>query len=322
MKPRVSVVLSVFNGENYICESVESVLCQSMPDFEFIIINDGSTDGTGKQLSEYKDKRIKVITTVNKGLAAALNHGVELAQSNYIARIDADDVCCEKRFELQLLELQSNPEISVLGSYARLIDKDGESMGRIIKPPLHHNRILDNLFKIKGKNLIHPTIIFKKNIFQKVGGYDERLPASQDLDLWFKMSVSGVLAVIPEILINYRVHDKAISTSSREKQLLCGMIARLGYLQRNKVRGNKNDPIDWPVVQQQVVEIVNKYKLQKLDADLQRYRAKLTSSNTAMDKLMTLMQLMITTKGSLFFLSTIFRRKYFGAMNELFAINN
>ena len=128
--PAISVILPVYNAEAYVREAVESILAQSFTDFELIIINDGSTDGSGAILRELavRDTRIVLIERPNGGLVSALNDGIESARAELIARMDADDVAMPERFALQHARMMEDPELAVLGSFIRIMDKTGNIM--------------------------------------------------------------------------------------------------------------------------------------------------------------------------------------------------
>jgi glycosyltransferase involved in cell wall biosynthesis len=136
--PRISVVMSVYNGEKYLRQAIESILQQTYTDFEFIIIDDGSTDSSREIIQSYDDKRIRlVINEQNIGLTKSLNKGIRLAKGEFIARMDADDISLPQRFEKQVAYLDSHPEVGVLGTYANIIDHRGKIINNIIFPTEH-----------------------------------------------------------------------------------------------------------------------------------------------------------------------------------------
>ena len=124
--PKISVLMSAFNAEKYIGETIDSVLGQSFIDFEFIIINDGSTDQTEVIIKKYNDERIRYFYQENSGLSKALNFGLKISEGDYIARIDADDLCYRNRLEIQLEFMENNPDYVVCGSYTDVIDENGK----------------------------------------------------------------------------------------------------------------------------------------------------------------------------------------------------
>jgi len=158
--PELSVVMSVYNGQTYLPESIESVLKQSYTNFEFIIINDGSTDNTGQIIEKYlaKDKRIIAIHHQNKGLARSLNKGIKLARGKLIARQDDDDVSLPERFESQIELFKNNPDLVLCGTWFLEINEGHGSMVR--KYPVNDWKLRENLKYVNY--FCHPSVIFKK----------------------------------------------------------------------------------------------------------------------------------------------------------------
>jgi glycosyltransferase involved in cell wall biosynthesis len=209
--PRVSVVMAVYNGERYLSEAIESVLCQTFADFEFLIHDDGSTDGSPAVLGRYTqtDARISVSSEPNSGLPASLNKLIGRAKASLIARMDADDICRPERLEHQLNYMDAHPDISVLGSFIRYIDKDGRPV-RDMDHPLTHEKI-DARNLAGGTALVHPTVMFRTEAIRAVGGYDESFPNAEDLDLWLRVGEKFRLGNYPQVLLDYRFHPFSIS---------------------------------------------------------------------------------------------------------------
>lgn len=212
--PLVSVVLSVFNDEAYVRESIESIIEQTYSNLEIIIINDGSNESTVKILEEYqeKDNRIKLIHQSNKGLALSLNRGMELASGFYIARMDSDDISLKGRIATQVKALLKNKDVVALGSNADVIDRDGVYIYKIEKP-LTWDEIKKTL--PYRSPFIHPSVIFKREEALKVGGYPN-VPVGQDLLFFSKLSKIGKFMNIDESLIKYRINPMAVSRKSSE----------------------------------------------------------------------------------------------------------
>jgi len=217
--PKITVLMSAYNGEGYLKETIESILNQTFTDFEFLIIDDGSTDKTANILKEYKnkDKRIKIVTNKkNLGLTRSLNKGLKFSKGEYIARMDGDDVSCFQRLKKQLGFIKKN-KCSVVGSWAALINQSGKIVG--------HNRKPNSYFFIKwgllfGSNPFpHPSAFFKKEAILKVGGYNKKFDFSQDLDLWSRLSKRYKIGILEEKLIKLRLHKKAVSQKFNEKQV-------------------------------------------------------------------------------------------------------
>ncbi len=184
-QPLISVVMSVYNGQPYLAESIESILGQSERRFEFIIVNDGSTDGTDAILAEYRarDPRVRVLTQDNSGLTKSLNRAVALSRGRYIARQDADDVSLPRRLEQQLGVLESHPDIDLVAGEIVYIDAAGDRLLHRRLPP--GTTVLKRL---KVENLIcHSTVMFPRSRFDAAGGYDEARRYGQDKHLWRRM---------------------------------------------------------------------------------------------------------------------------------------
>ncbi len=206
--PLVSVVMSAYNAEKYIKEAIDSILGQTFTDFEFIIINDGSTDGTLKIIKSYKDPRIVLISRKNKGLVASLNEGIERARGKYIARMDADDISMPERFEKQVEYLESHPEVGVVSSFVKMVDPDGNDIG-IWQDDVATKTYEEITNMIVKKNCFsHPSVVIRTKIIKH---YKYRnIKAAEDYELWLRMVSDGiVLAKIPEFLYLYRQHDSS-----------------------------------------------------------------------------------------------------------------
>jgi len=219
----VSVLMSVFNGEKYLRQSIESILNQTYKNFEFIVVNDGSFDKTGEILKEYKakDSRIKIITNeANIGLTKSLNKALALAQGEYIARQDADDVSLSQRLEKQIGFLEKNPEIKILGTFALLINHNGKVLGKGIKPVSHLN-IQKSL--IRANPFIHSSVIIERETLNRFGGYNERFKTNQDYELWFRILKYNKGKNLPLFLIKKRYWSDTIF-NKKEKEHLRNMI--------------------------------------------------------------------------------------------------
>jgi glycosyltransferase involved in cell wall biosynthesis len=213
--PKVSVVMSVYNGEKYLKESIDSILHQTFTDFEFIIINDGSTDETGKILSNYNDSRIKIIEQENLGLTKSLNKGIKLSKGEYIARMDADDISLPERFEKQIKFLDANPEFAAVGCWYYLIDEDGVII-KECKPSIKPYKIKKAF--IYSSPIIHPSAMIRRKVLEEVNFYDEKFKYAQDRDLWFRILKSYKLGIIPEFLFKFRYHSSSVSLMEEIEQ--------------------------------------------------------------------------------------------------------
>lgn len=219
---KVSVVMSVYNGEDFLAEAIESVLNQTYKDFEFIIVDDGSTDSTPKILEKYQafDQRIVIDSHENMGLAVSLNRAVDIARGEWIARIDADDIMLPNRLEEQVKFIEANPTVDVVATWVYYIDEKSQIF-KLLDFPKDLVTWEDNqrYFKEnKGVGIIHPSVMYSKASFLKTGGYRNVNP-SQDTDLWFRMQEHGlVFSVIHKPLTKYRVSSNSIVISQKLSQ--------------------------------------------------------------------------------------------------------
>jgi glycosyltransferase involved in cell wall biosynthesis len=189
-KPLVSVVMSVYNEEAYLKETIDSILNQTLADFEFIIVNDGSDDRTQDILNEYKkiDCRIKsILNRKNLGIAKSTNIGIKNAEGKYIAIMDAGDLSHRQRLEKQIKYLKVQNEVYILGTQGRWIDSKGKAIG-IWKMPLS----VDGKALYETGGAIHPSIMARKGLFDAVGLYDETLTMSQEFDLYMRCLKKGL----------------------------------------------------------------------------------------------------------------------------------
>jgi hypothetical protein len=208
--PSLSVVLPVYNAEEYLAEAIESILAQTYTDFEFLIIDDGSTDGSLDiiNLHAREDQRIRVIARSNLGLVKTLNEGVARARGEYIARMDADDISRPERFKQQVDFLNSNPRCVVLGTSVVLIDDSGRELAT-----WHcflHDVSIRHALPAEGC-IPHPTAMLRKSAVLEVGGYKEDYLAAEDYDLWHRLAQVGELNNLAEPLLYKRESSTAVS---------------------------------------------------------------------------------------------------------------
>ena len=240
MVPKVSVLMSVYNGEAYLERSITSILSQTYRDFEFLIFNDASTDSTEAILKNVHDPRIKVITnTVNLGLTRSLNKGIGIARGKYIARMDADDLSLPFRFEIQVGFLDSHPEYAILGSSYLLIDQEGRTLS-LVKVPVDDSQIRENL--LKQNCFGHGSVMMRREAVQRVGGYDERFKCSQDYELWLRIVEAFKASNIEEALYCWRLSNDSISKMNEWEQKYYASLARFEANLRKKVNQNVKKP--------------------------------------------------------------------------------
>lgn len=217
MNPKVTVITTVFNSEKYLKKAIESILTQSFEDFEYILVDDHSSDNSVDIIHSYKDKRIKLIrNNSNQGTYAASNKAIELAKGQYIARLDSDDIAREDRFEKQTKLLDEKLNIAVVGSYVQLIDDKDALIGER-KFPQTNNEILGQIFLVNP--ITHSASMVRKEYLNKVGGYNSQFSKSQDYNLWLNIArIGGKFYNIPEYLVQYRIHDQSIGGRSYQEQ--------------------------------------------------------------------------------------------------------
>jgi glycosyltransferase involved in cell wall biosynthesis len=230
--PLVSVIMPVYNGTAYLRQAIDSILAQTFTDFEFIILNDGSTDDSASVISSYTDARIKYASHSNRGLAATLNTGIGMARGRYIARQDQDDISYPERLKTQVAFMEENSSIVLLGTWARIFTDDGNEMG--IHTHATHPAVLrfDLLF---DNPFVHSSVIFRKDDIKIIGNYNTDSSCYEDFDLWSRFAKHGPVANLPQVLLEYRHHEKGLSkdpsyykSASAFKQSLRNIEALLG----------------------------------------------------------------------------------------------
>lgn len=212
MTPRVTVLMSVYNGERFLREAVDSILAQTFRDFEFLVIDDGSTDSSAAILASYADSRLRVVKNErNIGLTASLNAGLLLARGEYIARQDADDVALPQRLEKQVRAMDERAEVAVLGTGVLSIRESGKprrsaAFPRCTTPlSLRWQLLFESPF-------VHSTVMFRRSvILGELGGYDATWRTSQDFELWSRVARTHALGNLPEPLVSFRSHGGSVS---------------------------------------------------------------------------------------------------------------
>jgi glycosyltransferase involved in cell wall biosynthesis len=229
--PVISVVMSVYNGQKYLRESIDSILNQTCKNFEFIIINDGSDDNSLDILLEYqtKDNRLLIVNQNNIGLTRSLNRGVKLVASEYIARQDADDISLPTRLEKQLNYMKNHPQVAVVGCLGDFFNADG-----VLRTARDYKYSRTGIKRhLASKNLfMHGSAMMRKSHLEKVGFYREFFRHSQDYDLWLRLSQYFDIDILPEKLYQYRVTPEAISVSKWPVQKKYVDIARKLHAER------------------------------------------------------------------------------------------
>lgn len=218
--PLVSIIMSVYNGENYLAESIDSILNQSYKNFEFIITDDGSKDNSLSILKEYskKDSRIKLIVNANnKGLIYSLNNMLNLSTGKYIARMDADDISLKNRIEKQVKFMEKNEKVSIVGSFYQAFKNDFTFIRKNIKTINDSEEVKVSL--LFRNYICHPTVMIKKEIIDKYNlKYNFEDKGMEDYGLWLKVTKIKKIFILPEILLKYRYSSNSISANVLKKE--------------------------------------------------------------------------------------------------------
>lgn len=211
-KPRITVLMSVYNGRRYLAEAMESILRQTRSDFEFLIIDDGSVEPVAEIIESFEDPRIRFFRQENQGLTRTLNRGLRLARGQYIARMDADDVSYPERLEAQAAELDAAPSLDLVGCFFHVIDDRGAVIETKELP-------LDSVYRLWRlqfhNNYAHGSVMLRKDAVMRVGMYDEGLTCAQDFDLWCRLSRADNTKILPRTLYAHRIRSDGAQTSVR-----------------------------------------------------------------------------------------------------------
>lgn len=224
-KPKITVLMPVYNCELYIIEAVDSILNQNFYDFELLIIDDSSTDKTVDIIKMYNDSRIKLIEKpINTGITKSLNLGLELAKGEYIARMDGDDISLPDRFSKQVAFLDSNLNVVVCGSNLSIINSK-----QIIQFPEKNEEIKTQL--LKGNCIAHPSVMIRNDKLQQFKlQYDLSKEPAEDYDFWVRLLKVGEIYNLQEVLLNYRVHINQVSQKREVQQIQSALESRIKML--------------------------------------------------------------------------------------------
>ena len=232
----VSVVMPVYNAARYLAEAVESILAQTFREFEFVIVDDGSTDRSRQMLDEYarRDARIKIIRRPNTGIVGALNDGIAGSSTPLIARMDADDVSSPQRLEKQVAYMREHPECVALGARVTGIDPYGCVLFES-EHKLAHDEIDAELLNGVGWAIVHPAAMLRRDALQRVGGYRREWQWVEDLDLFLRLAEIGRVANLSQRLLQYRQHTESINrTRAAEQARLADACVREAYRRRGR----------------------------------------------------------------------------------------
>jgi len=213
-EPMVTVLMAVYNGEKFLKEAMESILTQTFTDFEFLIINDGSTDNSVKIIEEFNDPRIRLIhNEKNLKLIASLNKGISLAKGKYIARMDSDDISMPDRLKKEVNFLENSLEYGLVGTYYTVIDGEGVNQRNVSYPSSND---LIKLFLSLNCPLAHGSIMGKCELFKQNLYGSKQYPDVEDYELWTRIAKLTKIHNIPEYLFKYRVYGESFSDTKTQ----------------------------------------------------------------------------------------------------------
>ena len=236
--PAISVAMSVYNGERFLAEAIESVLGQRFDNFEFLILDDGSSDTTRDIISAYAaiDQRIRPIFRENRGLVTSLNQLLAESRAPLVARMDADDICHPDRFGLQKQFLDNQPEYGVVGTRCFDIDENGAPWPLNAAPhPLTHEGFLQAIERNEPL-ICHPSVMFRRSLVLGVGGYHGAFRHCEDLDLWLRLATVTKLGNLEDRLLRYRHYANQVSSRHATESQTGAAVAKLAYRERQAGR--------------------------------------------------------------------------------------
>jgi len=317
----ISVIMPVYNASLHLVAAIDSILAQSFSDFELLIVNDGSTDGSADIVRSYHDERIVLIeNSENRGLVFSLNRAIALAQGKYIARMDADDIAHADRLKKQYEFMEANSAVDVCGTWAETID----ARPKIMRYPSSDGEIKATLcFKTA---FAHPTVMFRASSL-KDGGWQYADVVAEDYDLWCRMAWSCRMANIPEVLLYYRIHSQQITAAKNStlsdgttkirrnqiERLLCRPLSDLEKKLVNLIYGKAVCAVDFCDVADFFVALSKKNREQGIACDAAFSRV----AFNVMKKLIRRSHNTTDALSTRFFMTCIDIFKYFGAVNAI-----
>jgi glycosyltransferase involved in cell wall biosynthesis len=238
-RPLVSVLMPVYNAEKHLKEAIDSILSQSYTHFEFLIINDGSTDSSEGIIQSYADERIRLIVNAgNKGLIYSLNHGISQCRGKYIVRMDADDISLPQRIEEQVTFMEQHADVGVCGcNYTQFTTSSETSY----KAASNHDEILS--YMIFNSSVVHPSLILRRSVLLTLDpvfsvGYQH----SEDYELWSKLIAINKFSAVNKWLFRYRIHESQVTKTHNTQQLVSA----------NKVRKELLDKLDFSYTEKEL----------------------------------------------------------------------
>ena len=236
--PEVTVLMPVRDGARWLAEAADSIRRQSFANFEFLIVDDGSTDRTPEILASLAalDRRVRILRQLAGGIVAALNAGLADARAPLIARMDADDVAHEERLARQVAAMRARPELAALGTFYTQIDEAGRP-GRLVELPTEPGAIAAAL--LVSNCVAHPTTLLRRDAVLKAGGYRAGFPRCEDYDLWLRLSQTHLIANLAEPLLQYRLH----ADQSGQRETRTRFLAEIAALESaRRRRTGQSDP--------------------------------------------------------------------------------
>ncbi len=225
--PKVSILMPAYNVQDYVAQAIESMLCQTFRDFEFIIIDDGSIDNSWDIIQEYAKKDDRIVALKNEAnykICKTLNRGIDIARGKYLVRMDADDWSYPYRLEKQVKFMDKNPEIGVSGGRIMVCDKDMRCM-HIREYKLNDKEIRKRMFFYNP--FCHPATIWRSDILKNSSCFNEMLYDVEDYDLYFRMGRMSKFANLPDILVKYRISENSVSSVRAHRQERLTLYVRL-----------------------------------------------------------------------------------------------
>lgn len=301
--PEITVLTIVHNAERYITEAIDSVLNQTYRNFEYILVDNNSTDNTPKILADYaqKDERIKLIKETKQGVLYARNAGLQIAKGKWVAILDADDIALPNRLGYQLDFVRKNPEVVMVGSGCIMMDEDGEFLKSYSYPGDHKSlvRRLEN----QEAFFPHSSAFYNRQAVTKLGGY--RFSAAEDYDLWLRLSIVGEIACIQEFLTKLRRHIQSNSFNTDQEyyllykaiSLICHFRRKMGLSDLFLKREKWNDFLEWTEKRMESLGV-----FQKGIAKRQLYRIWYSKENSKLCRLLQILNQFLSNRDTIAYL--------------------
>lgn len=272
--PKVSVLMSVYNTkEKFLREAIESILSQTFTDFEFLIVNDGSQNNSEEVILSYKDDRIKyIINEKNLGLVGSLNKGLKIAQGEYIARFDADDISLPQRLEKQVKFMDENPNVGLLGTQYESFPK------KRISNLLTDSKLIKETLLVESNQFGHPTVMIRKSVLDNYNlQYDKRALHMEDYKMWLDISKVTEIANLSEILLHYRRHPGSTCSKNVVEQNL--NVQKFLFMAQSEFFGINADEQLKTIEKLQNKENISAHDLEKITEFVNQVREKMKEKN-------------------------------------------